>query len=279
MIESLINVAIFGFATGFVFSIPAAGPVMIIIMSNGLKGKLRFCQRVTYGAALADWVYAFVGVYAFARLYDLYAPYIPYILAVGSLFLVILGLRIMRTHIDFEHMDDSEILTDKLRNKGGFRIGLAINFLNPALFVGWLASSFVMLSLASVLGLHTGGLSMQMKHTLDGLEQEGVKQEIDQRTKMFNGVISHLDSLKSQPDAAPEATEEPQSVLFYSFLFAAMLALGSTAWFYILTNLIVKYRRKLNMNTIRGTIKFLGAAMLAGGAFFALKSVYELLLK
>ncbi len=273
MIEGLIVVAIFGFLTGFVFSIPAAGPVMILITSNGLKGRLRFCHRVTYGAAAADFVYAFVGVFAFSRLYSLYEPYIPYILGVGAVFLVGLGIKITRTEIDFEHMDDSSLLTDKLRNKGGFRIGVMVNFLNPALFIGWLASSFVMISLAAALGLNTGGLNVQLNSTLNDLNNTEISKEIEGRTKAFGQVIDNIDEEKpveKQPSVSPFMT------LWASFVFALMLAMGSTAWFYYLSNFVVAHRKRLKLGAIRALVKGLGVVMLVLGVYFIYSSIYSL---
>ncbi|MEN9444208.1 MAG: LysE type translocator [Bacteroidota bacterium] len=276
MVDSIFNIVIFGFLTGFLFSIPAAGPIMILIASNGLKGKLRFCERVTYGAALSDLVYSFVGVFAFARLYDLYSPYIPYILGAGSLFLIALSVKIIRTKLDFEHMDDSVILNDKLRNKGGFRIGLAVNFLNPGLFIGWMASSFIMLSLAGALGLNTGGLSMQIEHSLQEIGHNNLRTELQQKTKAIDSVILHLDKAGVATDTTDADNESP-NIFWLSFIFATTLAIGSTTWFYFLANLIVNHRHRLNMKTIQITIKILGFGMLAGGIYFVLKSGYAIL--
>lgn len=270
MIEGLIVVALAGLFTGFVFSIPAAGPVMILITSNGLKGRLRFCHRVTYGAAIADFLYAFVGVFAFTKLYTLYEPYIPYVFAVGALFLLGLGFKILTTNMNFEQMDDSAVLTDKLRNKGGFRIGLIINSLNPALFVGWLASSFVVISFVSALGFNTSGLSVQLKSTLNDLHNTGISQEIEGRASMLGQAVE----ASTEPASTTISKENSfTETLSASFLFAFMLAFGSTLWFYYLSNFIVAHRKRLKLGAIKALIRVLGVVLVILGLYFVYTSI------
>ena len=52
MAESLITMSIAGLLAGFIFSMPIAGPVSILITSNALKGRSNYCNRVTIGASL-----------------------------------------------------------------------------------------------------------------------------------------------------------------------------------------------------------------------------------
>ena len=44
MIESIITMSIAGFLTGFIFSMPIAGPISIMITSNALKGQAALLQ-------------------------------------------------------------------------------------------------------------------------------------------------------------------------------------------------------------------------------------------
>ena len=79
MSESLITISITGLIAGFVFSMPIAGPISILITSNALKGRLKYCYYVTMGASLADLVYVFIAVFGLTRFFSLYKPAIPYL--------------------------------------------------------------------------------------------------------------------------------------------------------------------------------------------------------
>ena len=58
--ESILTISIAGFLAGFIFSMPIAGPISILITSNALKGRLRYCNLVSIGASIADFAYVFV---------------------------------------------------------------------------------------------------------------------------------------------------------------------------------------------------------------------------
>ncbi len=181
MIESIITISVAGFLAGFIFSMPIAGPISILITSNALKGRLRYCLLVSIGSFIADFTYVFVAVFGLTKLYSFYKPAIPYIFAVGSLFFFYLGYRIIRTKLDIENLRDKSHLTEKIqkRGKGAFFTGFMINFLNPTLFIGLLTSSFFVISLVASLGLNTGGLAGIMDHNVKEISNiEGRKIEI-----------------------------------------------------------------------------------------------------
>src|ERR1700685_1828448 len=106
MTESIITLSIVGLLVGFIFSVPVAGPVSILITSNALKGQLRYCNLVTIGASLADFIYVFAAVFGLTNFYSIYKPFIPYVLLLGTLFLLFLGYKISKTKLDIEHTDD-----------------------------------------------------------------------------------------------------------------------------------------------------------------------------
>ena len=161
MFESILTISIAGLLAGFIFSMPIAGPISILITSNALKGRLRYCNLVSLGASIADFTYVFVAVFGLTKLYSFIQPIIPYMFAVGSLFFFYLGYKIFRTKIDIEHLEDKSHLAEKIekRERGGFYTGFMINFLNPTLFIGVLTSSFFVISLIASMGFHTGGLA------------------------------------------------------------------------------------------------------------------------
>lgn len=159
MTESLITISIVGLIVGFIFSMPVAGPISILVTSNALKGRLKYCNLVTVGASFADFVYVFAAVFGLTKYYSLYEPAIPYILLAGTVFLLYIGYKISKTRIDLEHLEDKSILSKKIRRheRGGFITGFMLSFFNPTLFLSWLTSSFIVISLVASLGFNTGG--------------------------------------------------------------------------------------------------------------------------
>lgn len=120
----------------FIDLLPIAGPISVLITSNALKGRVKFCKHATNGASLADFVYVFIAVFGLTNLYSWYKPVIPYVLIIGALFLIYLGIKIFKTKLDLEHIGEDEIPEAKLKKKdqNGFWTGFLLNFLNPTLF-------------------------------------------------------------------------------------------------------------------------------------------------
>ena len=63
MTVSLFTISIVGFLAGFFFSMPIAGPISILITTNALKGRLKYCQLATLGLSAADFIYVFIAVF------------------------------------------------------------------------------------------------------------------------------------------------------------------------------------------------------------------------
>lgn len=257
MLEDLVTISLIGFAVGFVFSVPVAGPVSIMITANALKGKKAFCLQVNAGAALVEFFYVFIGVYGLTRLFALYYPFIPYILIAGSLFLIYMGYRITRTDLDIDILEKSNISAKRIRKPGGFLTGLLINIFNPALFAGWLTSSFLVISFIAGLGYNTGGIKDMLSghlHEVNAIENNNAKSsgKLNDRTaEMYFGekTLKEKVNLKKQV---------PFSPLLTGLSYAFFLSLGSLVWFNILTQILVKYRKKVNINILNKLIKTLG---------------------
>ena len=181
MFESILTISIAGLLAGFILSMPIAGPISILITTSALKGRFRYCNLVSLGASLADFTYVFIAVFGLTKLYTFYKPLIPYIFIVGTLFFLYLGIRIIRTKIDIEHLEDKTHITEKIqkKEKGAFYTGFMINFLNPTLFIGVLTSSFFVISLVSSMGLNTGGLAGKLDQNVKEISSiEGKKIEM-----------------------------------------------------------------------------------------------------
>lgn len=274
MLESIITISITGLLAGFIFAMPIAGPISILITSNALKGRLRYSNLVSIGASLADFTYVFIAVFGLTKLYSLYKPVIPYMLLAGSLFFLFLGYKIIRTKIDIEHYEEKSPLVNKIENKerGAFYTGLMINFLNPTLFIGGLTSSFFVISLIASMGFQTGGLELRIDQNVNEISNiEGKKIE---KTEPIS--IEHFNKLqvRKNKDQKEAHTSFPSYFhLVISFCYAFFLALGSIAWFHLLAYLIVRHRQRININIISVLIKCLGVVLCLLGLYFGYLAV------
>ncbi|MEO5782218.1 MAG: LysE family transporter [Ginsengibacter sp.] len=271
MIESLITISIVGLIVGFIFSMPVAGPISILITTNALKGRVKFCEMAALGASVADFVYVFAAVFGLTKFYSTYKPLIPYILLAGTLFLLYLGYKISNTTVDLEHLEDKSYLSRK-KGKGGFWTGFMLNFLNPTLFLGWLTSSFLIISLVSSLGFNTGGLNKSVDssfHTINTTVEDSTH-----KNRMFSSL--HLDSIQFiKHEPSPQKLRKlPKSfTLFISASYAFFLSLGSIIWFFYLTFLLSKYRRRININVINKIIRVLGWTLCLLGLLMGYKAI------
>lgn len=276
--ESIITISIAGFLAGFIFSMPIAGPISILIVTNALKGKFRYCNLVSFGASLADFAYVFIAVYGITKLYSLYQPVIPYIFIFGSLFFFYLAYKIIKTKIDIEHLEDKSHLAEKIerRDKGALYTGFMVNLLNPTLFIGILTSSFFVISLVASMGFQTGGLAGRMDQNVKEISSiDGVNRETP---KVLS--IDKFDNIKigKSSERGPDNTIYPGYFhLLISVFYAMFLALGSMLWFNLMAFLIVRFRRRINIIVISVFIKSLGAILGLFGVYFgyqALKMIF-----
>jgi threonine/homoserine/homoserine lactone efflux protein len=269
MIESLITMSIAGLLAGFILAMPIAGPISILITSNALKGRLRYCNLVNFGSSIADFIYVFIAVFGLSNLYSFYKPAIPYIFSFGAILLFFLGFKIFRTKFDIEHLEDKSHLSDKIKKKekGAFYTGFMINFLNPTLFVGWFTSSLLVISFIAALGFQTGGLSVK----------------IDQNVKQINSIEGgKIDTLKSLPfdqfdnikihndkNHQEEVSKFPEKFhLAISICFAFFIAVGNITWLYLLASLITRYRKNINIKFINTMVHFMGIILCFFGIYF-----------
>jgi threonine/homoserine/homoserine lactone efflux protein len=270
MIESIITISVAGLVAGFIFSMPIAGPISILITSNALKGRLRYCILVSIGAFIADFAYVFIAVFGLTKLYSFYKPASPYIFAVGSLFFFYLGSRIISTKLDIENLEDKSHLTEKIqkKGKGAFFTGFMINFLNPTLFIGMLTSSFFVISLIASLGLNTGGLAGKLDQNVKEISNiEGRK--IDTSKGLSIEQFDNFQKLKRKDHQQDNTTYPLYFHLVISICYAFFISFGSIIWLYLLSFTIVKYRQRINIRIVSVFIKSLGVVLCIFGLFFS----------
>ena len=274
MIESIFTISIAGLLAGFIFSMPIAGPVSILIASNALKGRLRYCNLVTVGASIADFFYMFIAVFGLTKLYSLYDPAIPYIFAGGSVLFIFLGYKIIKTKVDIDHLEDKTHLTEKIekRHKGAFYTGFMVNFLNPTLFIGAVTSSFFVISLIASMGFHTGGLATKVtEHVTEIGNMKGGNIENSKTLSVKHFEDIYKDKKKVRP---PDQTIYPASFhLTISIFYAFFLSLGTMIWFFLMSFLIVHFRQKINIKVTSGIIKSLGVVLWLLAIYFGYQAV------
>ncbi len=273
MIESIITMSIAGLLTGFIFSMPIAGPVSIMITSNALKGRQRYCNLFNVGASLADFIYVFIAVFGLTRLYSFYKPAIPYIFSFGCLLLCFLGYKIFKTKIDIDHLEDNIHISERIKKeRGAFYTGFMINFLNPTLFIGWLTSSLLVISFVAALGLHTGGLAVKIDQNAKQIGNVDFK-KIENKQDFALKKLDSLKIFKNKNQDVEQATFPPSFHFLISICYALCIALGSIMWFYLLSFLIVRYRTRINIKIILAFIKSLGIFLCCTGAYFGYQAV------
>jgi len=264
MISPFITIALIGLLAGFIFSMPIAGPISILITSNALSGRLRFCILAALGASFADFVYVFLGVLGLTETYHLYRPYIPYALILGSFFIIAIGIKIFKTKISLPNQEE-KILK---QGRNGFISGFLINFLNPTLFLGWLTSSFLTISLVAWLGFNTGGLDQMLRKNVE---------EISKITPSdSSNVISSDLNFTQKTINKPSNDSKPAYPILISTVYAFFIALGSIIWFYLLSVILAKYRLKIRIATLGYIINFLGLILIALGTWVSIKGILSI---
>ena len=278
MTTNFITISIIGLVAGFIFSMPVAGPISILITSNALKGRLRYCNLMAIGASFSDFLYVLIAVYGITHLFTAYAVVIPYILGAGSFFIIYMGIKIFRTKFDLEHIDE-ESNTKGLhirKEKGGIYTGFMVNFLNPTLFFGWLISSFIVLSFAASAGFDTAGLASSVDNNMQQISK--MEGKIAEKPAMPSYLkIDTLQILKKK-NVVQKPVHLPSNFhLLISLCYSFFLAAGSVLWFFILSLVLVRFRKKINISLINRMVQGLGLILCLFGIFFGYTAVKLLL--
>jgi hypothetical protein len=146
-----------------------------------------------------------------------------------------------------------------------------INFLNPTLFIGWLTSSFFVISFIATLGFHTGGLAIKINQNVKEISSiEGRQIENSHLSlKQFDSI----QPLKSKETTAEQATFPAYFHLVISICYAFFIAVGSVIWFYLLTYFFVRFRQRINIRIISYVIYSLGVVLCLFGLYFGYLAV------
>ena len=268
MIETLFTISIVGLVVGFVFSMPIAGPISILITSHALRGQMRYCITAAIGASLIDMCVCFIVVHGFTSLVGKFAYYIPYFLLVGAVILFIIGVRIVLTKFDFDHVQLKKTGLQrviKIKDKSGFWTGLLLNASNPSIFIGWLTSSFLVISLVASMGLNVAGLDEMLGKNVaaastltknNKLKQEHIPTIVTATVKETGMSVLHRQVAPSVAVTLPKHFR-----LFFSTCYAFFVAVGTVLWFIPFSYILVRYHQKIKIGIITNLVHGLGIVL------------------
>lgn len=281
MLESVITVSITGLLAGFIFAMPIAGPISIMIVSNALKGRRDYSNQISMGAATADFAYIFIAIYGLTKLYPFYKPAIPYILIAGCFLFVLLGFKLFKTKVDFTHLEERKRITNRIKNndRNGFYTGFMINILNPTQFIGGLTSSFFVISFVSSIGLKTGGLELRLNENVQEINNTDSEKIIMKEPVNFEALKKLQEKNNRNANEDKEKAYPEYFHIVIGICYALGISLGTLSWFYLLAYTLNRYRTKINVNLLSFLIKAFGVSLLLIGVYFGyigLRSVLRL---
>ena len=127
--------ALFGFAFGFIGSMPIAGPIAVLVLAFGLEDRFRAGVALAAGGALAEGSIAFLSFWGMSAILGLHPMIDPVMRVLGAVILIVLG-----TVFAIKTPSSSSKPTDDQKKAGtrrSFFLGFTITALNPTLFATW----------------------------------------------------------------------------------------------------------------------------------------------
>lgn len=273
MLESIITISVTGIIAGFIFAMPIAGPISILIVSNALHGRRKYSNQISYGAALSDFIYIFIAVYGVTSLYSYYKPAIPYLMLGGAFFFIFLGYRLFRRPVNVHKYEEKIHLTDLIKDsdRRGFYTGFMVNMFNPTQFIGGLISSFFVISFIASLGLNTGGLEQRLNNNvkeIGTINGKNLEEKIPERFRDIDNV-SEVNSSAN--------ISNPDSYLVISAFYAFSISLGGLAWFFLLAWILSQYRRLINIKVLTLLIRGFAITLCILGLYFGYLGTEQIL--
>jgi threonine/homoserine/homoserine lactone efflux protein len=129
---SFVWVCLAGVVCAFIGSLPLAGPIALLVVSNAISGRYREALKIALGAALAEGIYACLAFWGFAELPTHYGLVLPISQGVTATLLLGVGARFLF----FEVKEEARGMADIDRG-GRFWLGFSISALNPTLLATW----------------------------------------------------------------------------------------------------------------------------------------------
>ncbi len=239
MIETLFALMVIGFVVGFVFSMPTAGPISILVVSNTLHDRRKRAMFIAIGGAIVDFIYIFIMVFGFTRLLASHQWIVSYILLIGAIFIFIQAVKLLRYHVKISNGNGSNSVVDtalikKIRHHHGLYTGFFVNLLNPTIIFGWMISSLVILSFAASNGVNVGGMEYVFLNNVEEIKDQAVFKNSEPEN-----LVEQMEKKKHEPQ--PHTFHQVINSLDY----ALSVAFGTVVWFYLLTGLLKKHKDKI----------------------------------
>ena len=129
---SFVAVSVVALVFSFIGSLPLAGPIAVLVVSNGLNGRPKQAFEIACGAAIAEGIYAFLAFWGFATFLARYPIVLPISHAVTAVILFSLGVYFIRFELKEPH-------AEPVATGGKLWVGFSISILNPTLLATWSA--------------------------------------------------------------------------------------------------------------------------------------------
>jgi threonine/homoserine/homoserine lactone efflux protein len=115
---------------GYIGSIPLAGPIAVMQLSRGARGRFSEALRIGLGAAVAEAIYAGAAFWGYTTLLGHHPLVLPISHGVTAAVLVVLGVR-------FAFWTPCDKKDERERRAGTVLLGFAVSAMNPTLLVTW----------------------------------------------------------------------------------------------------------------------------------------------
>jgi threonine/homoserine/homoserine lactone efflux protein len=150
----MIAALLVGLVLGYVGSIPAAGPLALLIVASGLERDRRRGVSLAVGGATAEGLYALLAFWGMSEVLPRYPLLLPVARGVGAVLLVLVGAALVRHKGEWREGESAAASPQKWRH-GAALLGFSLVALNPAFLITW--AGFAAL-VASVFPLSPGPL-------------------------------------------------------------------------------------------------------------------------
>lgn len=136
----MILAALFGFAFGFVGSMPLAGPIAVLVLARGLARAYRSGAAIALGSAVAESAYAFLAYWGMSELVSRFP--VAVLVAKGAAVAILLGLGVV--FVLRRAGEAGRGGAEDERVGSGFALGLTLTALNPTFLATWSAAVAVL---------------------------------------------------------------------------------------------------------------------------------------
>jgi len=126
---------VLGVVLGFVGSIPAAGPLLFLVIASGVEGRPRRALALGAGGALAESTYVALAFWGFAGLLQRHAELVSGLRLVSGALLIVLGALML--------LPRRSRAAPKREAVRGFATGFVLVGTNPAFLLTWSAVAAV----------------------------------------------------------------------------------------------------------------------------------------